>query len=56
MHTFSFRPRSASPLPEKIGTVLWQLDIDARIAAFAAACEDPVVIASVASAEEGSER
>lgn len=36
-------------------TVLLQRDINARIAAVVAACDDPVVIAAVAAAEESGE-
>lgn len=55
-YTFSCRPRWLAPLAEKIGSVLLQRDIDARIAAFAAACEDPVVIAAVTTTHGTGER
>lgn len=46
-YTFSCRPAWLAPVAERIGTWLLGREIRARIAAFARACEDDVVLAAV---------
>ena len=46
-YSFACRPRWLAPLAERVGTILLQRDIDARIAGFARGCADPVVVAAV---------
>lgn len=46
-YTFSIRPKWLSPIADGIGVRLLQRDIDARIAAWAAACQDPEIVAAV---------
>ncbi len=51
-YTFTVRPRWLAPVADRIGVALLQRDIDRRIAGYARACEDPVVIAAVRESEE----
>ncbi len=46
-YTFTVRPKWLAPLADRIGTRLLQRDIEARLAAFAAGCENPEVLAAV---------
>jgi len=46
-YTFTTRPSWLSPIADRIGTRLLQRDIEARIAAYAAACVNPEVLASI---------
>ena len=46
-YTFRTRPAWLSPIADRIGTWLLGREICARIAAWARACEDPVVLAAV---------
>ncbi|GAB3853006.1 hypothetical protein GCM10028801_04910 [Nocardioides maradonensis] len=50
-YTFRTRPRWLSPVADRIGTWLLGREIRARIAAWARACEDPVVLAAVTPGE-----
>ena len=45
-YTFTTRPAWLRPLADRIGTWLLNREIRARIAAFARACADPVVLAA----------
>ena len=45
-YTYSIRPGRLAPLAEPVGQWLLGREIRARIAAFARACEDPVVLAA----------
>lgn len=45
-YNFSCRPSWLAPLAERVGAIVLQRDIDARIAGFARGCEDPVVLAA----------
>ncbi|MBM9460430.1 SRPBCC family protein [Nocardioides sp. zg-536] len=46
-YTFTTRPAWLSPVADRIGTWLLGREIEARIRAFARACEDPEVLAAV---------
>jgi hypothetical protein len=52
-YNFACRPKWLAPLAERIGAVILQRDIDRRIAGFARACSDPMVLAAVDAATEG---
>lgn len=45
-YTFTTRPSWLSPIADRIGTRLLRRDIESRIAAYAAACTNPEVIAA----------
>lgn len=45
-YTFSTKPERLRPVADRIGTWLLQREIDARIAAFARACEHPDIVAA----------
>lgn len=49
-YTFTIRPSWLAPVADPIGVRLLRSDIEARIAAFARACEDPELLAEVRSA------
>lgn len=49
-YNFTVRPRLLQPLGHPLGSWLLGRDILRRIEAFAAACEDPVVLAAVGAA------
>jgi len=49
-YTFAVQPKWLSPIADPIGRWLLGRDIRARIGAFAAACENPAVIAALPSA------
>lgn len=53
-YNFACRPAWLAPLAERIGAWLLQHDIDRRIAGFARGCNDPVVVAAVASTVQRS--
>lgn len=46
-YTFSIRPKWIAPIADRIGVRLLQRDIDARIAAWARACENPEVLRAI---------
>ena len=53
-YTFTVRPSWLAPIADPIGRWLLGRDIRARIAAFAAACEHPEVLAAVAAADDAT--
>lgn len=48
-YTFTITPKWLSPIADRLGAALLQHDINARLAAFATACEMPEVLAAVES-------
>lgn len=46
-YTFTVRPAWLSPIADRIGVIVLGRDIKQRIAAFAAACEKPEILAAV---------
>ena len=46
-YTFATRPAWLSPIADRIGSRLLRRDIDARIAAYAAACSNPDVLGAI---------
>lgn len=46
-YTFAVKPKWLSPIADPIGRWLLGRDIQARIGAFAAACENPTVLAAI---------
>lgn len=46
-YSFTVRPAFVAPIADRIGTWLLRRDIERRIAGFARACEDPVVLDAV---------
>ena len=53
-YNFTVRPRLLQPIAHPLGRWLLGRDIRRRIAAFAAACEDPVVLAAVGTSGQTS--
>ena len=51
-YTFSIRPAWMAPIGDRLGRWLLQRDIEARIAAFAAVCEDSSVLAASLPGDE----
>lgn len=49
-YNFTCRPAWLAPLAERVGSLVLQRDIDKRIAGFARACVDPVVLDAVRQA------
>lgn len=50
-YNFTCQPRWLAPIAERIGAFVLQRDIDRRIRGFARGCEDPVVVAAVATTD-----
>ncbi|MFD5601341.1 SRPBCC family protein [Leucobacter sp. NPDC058333] len=46
-YNFACRPHWLAPIMERIGTIVLQREIRARVRGFAAGCTDPVLIAAV---------
>lgn len=53
-YNFTCRPRWLAPVANRIGTWWLGRDIDRRIAGFAAACADPVIVTAAQSVGSGS--